>query len=104
MNTETAFLSTTETGERLGITRQRVLQLIESGALPATKVGSAFIIRADDLTLVADRKPGRPARAATEGEATTTGAVPNSHGSATTGKPKKAEAKKARKAGSKTTT
>lgn len=39
-----ALLSVSETAERLGISRQAVLQRIDSGSLPATKVGSTWAI------------------------------------------------------------
>ncbi|MCR6688104.1 helix-turn-helix domain-containing protein [Cellulomonas sp.] len=39
-----ALLSVSETAERLGISRQAVLQRIESGNLVATKVGSTWVI------------------------------------------------------------
>ncbi len=44
----------------LGITKRRVLQLIQIGRLPATKLGWSYLIRRSDLHLVAARQPGRP--------------------------------------------
>lgn len=55
-----SFISTTEAAEELGITRQRVLQLIEQGRLQATKFANVYMIRRADLGAVSDRKPGRP--------------------------------------------
>jgi excisionase family DNA binding protein len=54
------YISTTDAAERLGITRQRVLQLIESGRLPASLFANVYMIRESDLKLVEDRPPGRP--------------------------------------------
>lgn len=53
------YLTTTETARRLGISRRRVLQLIPY-RLPATRPGRDWMIREEDLYLVAVRKPGRP--------------------------------------------
>jgi excisionase family DNA binding protein len=53
-------ISTASAAERLGITRQRVLQLIERGRLPATKFSGVYVIREEDLKLVKNRAPGRP--------------------------------------------
>jgi excisionase family DNA binding protein len=54
------LLSLTETAKRLGVIRQRVFQLIQSGRLPAVMVGSQYVIKESDLELVKDRKTGRP--------------------------------------------
>lgn len=54
------YISTTEAAEQLGITRQRVLQLIEGGRLDAKKFASVYMIRRTSLANVEDRKPGRP--------------------------------------------
>lgn len=54
------YISTSDAAERLGITRQRVLQLIERGRLPASRFANVYMIRVDDLKLVEDRQPGRP--------------------------------------------
>lgn len=54
------LISVTEAADRLGVTRGRVAQLISEGRLPASKVGHVFVIQAQDLELVKDRRPGRP--------------------------------------------
>ena len=54
------FLTTLEVAEKLGVTRRRVLALIESRRLPATKFGRDYMIREKDLKLVENRKVGRP--------------------------------------------
>lgn len=46
--------------ELLGVTVGRVHQLITAGRLPATKLGSQYVIKRDDLKIVLNRKPGRP--------------------------------------------
>ncbi len=53
-------MSVTETAKRLGVIRQRVLQLINAGKLPAVKVGTTYVIKESDLEFVKDRKTGRP--------------------------------------------
>jgi excisionase family DNA binding protein len=60
------YISTTDAAERLGITRQRVLQLIEAGRLPAKLFANVYMIREADLKLVEDRRPGRPPKAKTK--------------------------------------
>lgn len=62
------YISTTEAAEQLGITRQRVLQLIEGGRLDATKFASVYMIRRASLANVEDRKPGRPPKPKEEKE------------------------------------
>jgi len=57
-------ISTNEAAERLGISRQRVLQLISSGRLQAEKFANVYMIREADLKGVADRPVGRPPKAA----------------------------------------
>ena len=41
-----ALLGVTEAAATLGVTRQRVLQMISSGSLPATRVGNGWAIQA----------------------------------------------------------
>lgn len=53
-------LTAAEAAQRLNISVRRVQQLVKAGRLPATVFGGALMINADDLKLVADRKPGRP--------------------------------------------
>jgi excisionase family DNA binding protein len=57
---EDTHLSTSQAAEILGISRQRVLQLIQQGSLKATKIASVYLIKKSDLVDVKDRKPGRP--------------------------------------------
>ncbi len=54
------LISVTEAAMRLGVIRQRVFQLIQTGKLPAVKVGSQYVIKESDLEQLANRKTGRP--------------------------------------------
>ena len=56
------YISTTEAGEILGISRQRVLKLVQQGRLKSIKVANVYLIKKSDLEDVKDRKPGRPAK------------------------------------------
>jgi excisionase family DNA binding protein len=55
-------LTTAQAAEKLGITERGVRNLIESGTLPARKLGKQWFIDPADLkrSEVKDRKPGRP--------------------------------------------
>ena len=54
------MITATDAANRLGVTRGRVIQLINAGRLPAEKVGMQYLIKPADLAKVKDRKPGRP--------------------------------------------
>jgi excisionase family DNA binding protein len=54
------LLTTREAAELLGVTPRRVVAMIQSGGLPAQKIGRDHLIKEADLKLVKDRKPGRP--------------------------------------------
>jgi len=54
------MINTSQAASALGITPRRVLALIQSGRLPAVKVGRDWIIKSSDLKLVSVRKAGRP--------------------------------------------
>lgn len=64
--TDEEYISTNEAAEQLGISRQRILQLIDDGRLDAKKFANVYMIRRASLTNVEDRKPGRPPKAKTE--------------------------------------
>jgi excisionase family DNA binding protein len=55
-----ALITTAQAAEMLGISPQRVFQLIQDGRLPAQKVGHSYIIDAAVLKSVKRKKPGRP--------------------------------------------
>ncbi|MCI0338817.1 MAG: helix-turn-helix domain-containing protein [Acidobacteria bacterium] len=63
------LLTTNEAAKRLGVTVQRVHALIRDGRLPAELLGRDYVIREEDLALVAVRKPGRPKKAQTAASA-----------------------------------
>ena len=63
--TEDRLLSTTEVAAQLGITRQRVLELINERRLVAIKVGRSYVVRFSDLANLERRRgPGRPKKEA----------------------------------------
>jgi excisionase family DNA binding protein len=51
-------LTTAQAGAELGITANRVMVLIKSGRLPATRFGWAWVIRRADLDLIRSRPHG----------------------------------------------
>lgn len=55
-------IAVSEAAERLGVHASRVRQLIEDGSLPARKVGSVWMVDADDVVhrLQKPRRAGRP--------------------------------------------
>lgn len=55
-------ITTTLAAQRLGISPRRVRVLIETGRLPAERIGRDYLIREGDLVKVATRKSGRPRR------------------------------------------
>jgi excisionase family DNA binding protein len=61
MKGDNELLSTAEVGARLGVTRQRVLELITDERLPAKKVGRSYVVRAGDVAALELFKVGRPA-------------------------------------------
>jgi excisionase family DNA binding protein len=54
------LISTEQAGQHLGITERAVRKLIDSGTLPAKKIGGSWLIHPDDLErqTVRQRKPG----------------------------------------------
>ncbi len=54
------LLSVKESAEILGVNRQRIQALISQGRLPAQKIGNSYVIKESDLTLISERKTGRP--------------------------------------------
>jgi excisionase family DNA binding protein len=63
---EKGLLTTREVAERLGVTQSRVRALIQSGRLPSQQYGRDHLIKESDLTLVENRKAGRPPKAKAE--------------------------------------
>ena len=54
------YITTKQAAKILGVNASRVRQLVLAGRLPAQKFGRDLFIKKKDLSLVADRKPGRP--------------------------------------------
>jgi len=54
------LITTTQAAEELGVTPSRVRQLILEGRLPAHKIGRDLFIVKEHLSMVANRKAGRP--------------------------------------------
>jgi excisionase family DNA binding protein len=54
------YVSTNDAADALGISRQRVLQLIKTGRLKAEKFANVYMIHRPDLSAVEDRPQGRP--------------------------------------------
>jgi excisionase family DNA binding protein len=60
------LLTTKEASVILGVSRRRVIALIEQGKLKARKFSSVYIITPKDLEAVKNRKNGRPENGETE--------------------------------------
>ncbi|MET0626757.1 MAG: helix-turn-helix domain-containing protein [Pyrinomonadaceae bacterium] len=60
------MLTTKQAAEKLGVTPGRVRQMVADKVLPVIRIGRDNLIRASDLKLVEDRKPGRPPKAKAE--------------------------------------
>ncbi len=54
------MMTANEAANILKVSARRVRALIQSGRLPAQKIGRDWIIMEPDLEKVKDRKPGRP--------------------------------------------
>lgn len=66
MRSEMEELTTKQAGEILGVSRRRVIALIEQGKLKAGKFANVYTIAQKDLEAVKRRKNGRPVRADNE--------------------------------------
>ena len=60
------YVSVNEAAEIKGVTRQRILQYINDGRLPAQKFADVYMIRRQDLDAVELKSPGRPPKAKAE--------------------------------------
>jgi excisionase family DNA binding protein len=54
------YLTTKEAAEKLSVSEGRIRQFVAEGRLPAIKVGQTNLVKESDLSLIADRKTGRP--------------------------------------------
>jgi excisionase family DNA binding protein len=64
---EDKLLSTADVAAQLGVTRQRVLELITEERLLAMKVGRSYVVRASDLSALELGKVGRPPKSISNG-------------------------------------
>lgn len=55
-------ISVNEAAELKGVTRQRILQYINDGRLPAQKFADVYMIRRADLDKLELKSPGRPSK------------------------------------------
>ena len=53
-------LTAAQAATELGVTKRRVIALIEAGRLKAERLGNMFVIKPSDLDAVRERKNGRP--------------------------------------------
>jgi excisionase family DNA binding protein len=60
------LISAADAAEKLGVHITRVQVLIRERRLPAQKIGGSYVIDEGDLSMVKDRKPGRPPKAKAE--------------------------------------
>jgi len=61
------YITTNEAAGVLGVTRQRVLQLIQDGRLKAEKFANVYMIRPGDLSNIEEKPMGRPPKAKANG-------------------------------------
>jgi excisionase family DNA binding protein len=72
MSEHADFITTNEAAGELGVSRQRVLQLIQDGRIKAEKFANVYMIRRRDLSNIEEKPMGRPPKA--KAEAATNGA------------------------------
>lgn len=60
------YVSVNEAAKIKGVTRQRILQYINDGRLPAQKFADVYMIRRQDLDAVELKLPGRPPKVKVE--------------------------------------
>lgn len=61
------YITTKEASDVLGVTRQRVLQLIQDGRIKAEKFANVYMIRRRDLNHIEERPMGRPPKTVKKG-------------------------------------
>ncbi len=83
MMERTENITTNEAAGVLGVTRQRVLQLIQDGRLKAEKFGNVYMIRRGDLENIQALPMGRPPKSAPVADKRATGQIRASNGGAT---------------------
>jgi excisionase family DNA binding protein len=60
------YISTNDAAGVLGVTRQRVLQLIQDGRIKAEKFANVYMIRRGDLDNIEEKPMGRPPKASAD--------------------------------------
>ena len=83
MMERTENITTNEAASLLGVTRQRVLQLIQDGRLKAEKFGNVYMIRRGDLEHIQSLPMGRPPKSLPAAQKTATGQIRASNGAST---------------------
>lgn len=71
MTSASGYITTNEAAEALGVSRQRVLQLIQDGRLKAEKFANVYMIWPDDLSNIEGKPMGRPPRTTDAGKLAT---------------------------------
>jgi excisionase family DNA binding protein len=61
------YITTNEAASELGVTRQRVLQLIQDGRLKAEKFANVYMIPRGALSNIEEKPMGRPPKSASNG-------------------------------------
>jgi excisionase family DNA binding protein len=64
------YITTNEAAGVLGVSRQRVLQLIQDGRLKAEKFANVYMIRRGDLDHIEEKPMGRPPKSKANGAGT----------------------------------
>lgn len=67
-NDKGELITTKQAAAKLGISENRIRQLIQQERLPAQLLGNSYVINSIDLKLVEVRKPGRPPKAKDAGK------------------------------------
>lgn len=57
------LIGATEAAQLLGVSRQRIAQMVDEGKLPATRAGNAFVFARPTVETLAEQKTGDPASA-----------------------------------------
>ena len=60
------YITTNEAANELGVTRQRVLQLIQDGRLKAEKFANVYMVPRGALSKIEQKPMGRPPKASAE--------------------------------------
>ena len=61
------FITTNEAADELGVSRQRVLQLIQEGRLKAEKFANVYMIQRAALAHIEEKPMGRPPKSKASG-------------------------------------